>query len=297
MDLEWRTAMEYQNTFQNNEEPANTHLSCFGYYTKAGNQYPLHCHAYYEILFLVSGKRCQIVDGKRYQIETGSFFLIPPLHIHGYQNEVDCEDLVIQFSSNFLQHISPLFDRQQMLELSGNQTPYLKISSDLEVYLRQLYESRRYDKIDSFCRDMAEDWEMVSMFMNLLSQLLKRGEICVHEGNVEQNGIPQLKEVIDHIMTHPTDKLDMHEAARISGISYYNFSRFFNKATGMGYAEYCNLLRIRHTEELLIHSDMRIDEVAQSIGIVTASYFSRLFKKINGISPMQYRKKYQSKKK
>ncbi len=289
--------MLYQSMFQNNEEPADTHLSCFGYYTKAGNQYPLHCHAYYEISFLVSGKRYQIVDGNRYEIEAGSFFLIPPLHIHGYQNVADCEDLVIQFSSNFLHHVSSLFDRQQMLELSENQRPYLMISSNMELYLRQLYENRRYDKIDSFCRDMAEDWKMVSMFMNLLSLLLRRGEICVHEGNVEQNEIPQLKEVINHIMTHPTEKLDMHEAARISGISYYNFSRFFNKATGMGYAEYCNLLRIRHTEELLIHSDMTIDEVAKSIGIVTASYFTKLFKKANGISPMQYRKKYRSKKK
>lgn len=283
--------------FQNNEEPADTQLSCFGYYTKAGNQYPLHCHAYYEISFLVSGKRYQIVDGNRYGVEAGSFFLIPPLHIHGYQNVTDCEDLVIQFSSDFLRHISSLFGREQMLELSGNQTPYLMISSDLGNYLRQLYENRRYDKVDSFCRDMAEDWNMVSMFMHLLSQLLKRGEICVHEGNVEQNEIPQLKEVINHIMTHPTEKLDMHEAARISGISYYNFSRFFNKATGMGYAEYCNLLRIRYTEDLLVHSDMTIGEVAGSIGIVSASYFTRLFKKINGISPMQYRKKYRNEKK
>lgn len=280
--------------FQNNEEPAKTHLSCFGYYTKTGNQYPLHCHAYYEISFLVSGKRYQIVDGNRYEVEAGSFFLIPPLHIHGYQNVANCEDLVIQFSSIFLHHVSSLFDREQMLELSGNQTPYLMIPPDLKGYLCQMYENRRYDKVDSFCRDLAADWKMVSMFMGLLSQLLRRGGICVHEGNVEQNEIPQLKEVINHIITHPTEKLDMHEAARISGTSYYNFSRFFNKATGIGYAEYCNLLRIRHTEDLLVHSDMTIGEVAQSIGIVSASYFTRLFKKINGISPIQYRKKYQN---
>ena len=41
--------MLYQREFQNNEEPAKHHISCFGYETEADRQYPTHCHAYYEI--------------------------------------------------------------------------------------------------------------------------------------------------------------------------------------------------------------------------------------------------------
>lgn len=47
--------MLYQREFQNNEEPAKHHISCFGYETEADRQYPTHCHAYYEISYLVSG--------------------------------------------------------------------------------------------------------------------------------------------------------------------------------------------------------------------------------------------------
>lgn len=55
--------MLYQREFQNNEEPAKHHISCFGYETEADRQYPTHCHAYYEISYLVSGERYQIING------------------------------------------------------------------------------------------------------------------------------------------------------------------------------------------------------------------------------------------
>ena len=49
--------MLYQREFQNNEEPAKHHISCFGYETEADRQYPTHCHAYCEMSYLVSGER------------------------------------------------------------------------------------------------------------------------------------------------------------------------------------------------------------------------------------------------
>ena len=55
--------MLYQREFQNNEEPAKHHISCFGYETEADRQYPTHCHAYCEISYLVSGERYQIING------------------------------------------------------------------------------------------------------------------------------------------------------------------------------------------------------------------------------------------
>lgn len=63
--------MLYQREFQNNEEPAKHHISCFGYETEADRQYPTHCHAYCEMSYLVSGERYQIINGQRYKVEPG----------------------------------------------------------------------------------------------------------------------------------------------------------------------------------------------------------------------------------
>ena len=105
--------MLYQREFQNNEEPAKHHISCFGYETEADRQYPTHCHAYYEISYLVSGERYQIINGQRYKVEPGSFFLFSPLCMHGYHNITECQDLVIQFSSDFLYQVSSSLQKDQ----------------------------------------------------------------------------------------------------------------------------------------------------------------------------------------
>lgn len=63
--------MLYQREFQNNEEPAKHHISCFGYETEADRQYPTHCHAYYEISYLVSGE--QLSDYQWAEIQGGAW--------------------------------------------------------------------------------------------------------------------------------------------------------------------------------------------------------------------------------
>jgi len=82
---------------------------------------------------------------------------------------------------------------------------------------------------------------------------------------------------------------DMDTAARKSGLSYYTFSRHFKTATGFNYSEYCNMLRMQHAENLLINTNMPVSEVANAVGITTFSYFSRMFKDMNGMSPSAYR--------
>ena len=111
--------MLYQREFQNNEEPAKHHISCFGYETEADRQYPTHCHAYYEISYLVSGERYQIINGQRYKVEPGSFFLFSPLCMHGYHNITECQDLVIQFSSDFLYQVSSSLQKCFLQALFG----------------------------------------------------------------------------------------------------------------------------------------------------------------------------------
>jgi YesN/AraC family two-component response regulator len=58
----------------------------------------------------------------------------------------------------------------------------------------------------------------------------------------------------------------------------------------VGYSpiEYLTHLRIDRAKELLAHSDIRIKEVSQSVGYEDELYFSRIFKKIAGVSPTQF---------
>ncbi len=286
--------MLYQTTFQDEEEPAQCRISCFGYRSDRDGQYPLHCHTYYEVAYLLEGRRYQYCNGESYEVGAGSFFLIPPLCVHGSKNITPCKDLVIQFDGDFLANASASFHRGNALGMADVDMPYLDCTgtSDLTMTLERIFHLRNYAQRDSLTYSIASEWEISSLVIKMLGQLLREEKLQVKEGPAQQSELPLLTGIINHILAHPDQKLDMYEAAKLSGISYYNFSRFFKGATGLCYSEYCNLLRIRYAEDMLIHSNKSIAEVAAAIGIDTASYFTRLFKKVSGCTPMQYRQKH-----
>ena len=64
--------------------------------------------------------------------------------------------------------------------------------------------------------------------------------------------------------------------------------RLMSDMVGMTPTEYINAMRISEACTLLQHCDYTMDQVAESVGISDQSYFSRLFKKIKGMTPSEY---------
>lgn len=70
-----------------------------------------------------------------------------------------------------------------------------------------------------------------------------------------------------------------------------HFSVTFKKKTGFSPIEYFNHLKMQKASQYLLFTNLRIKEIAQEVGIEDPYYFSRLFTKIMGISPVHYREK------
>lgn len=85
--------------------------------------------------------------------------------------------------------------------------------------------------------------------------------------------------------------ITLDNIAQSAHLSTSFFSRKFKQDTGYAPIEYFNHLRIQKACQLLHFSDLRINEVASQLGIDDPFYFSRLFKKQMGVSPVGYRKR------
>lgn len=85
--------------------------------------------------------------------------------------------------------------------------------------------------------------------------------------------------------------LTLDNIAQAAHLSASFFSRRFRQDTGYAPIDYFNHLRIQKACQLLHFSDLRINEVASQLGIDDPFYFSRLFKKQMGVSPVGYRKR------
>lgn len=74
------------------------------------------------------------------------------------------------------------------------------------------------------------------------------------------------------------------------GLSESHFSRIFIKHTGKSFTDFLTFIRIEKAKELMASTDMKIYEIATKVGYSNTEHFSRMFKKITGVSPNNYRK-------
>lgn len=93
-----------------------------------------------------------------------------------------------------------------------------------------------------------------------------------------------------YIDTHYTSAIDTAEVARNAHMSYGYFSRCFHDIIGSAVSDYCIGLRIQHAKETLTHTSKSIQQIAFEVGYNDEKYFSRLFKKVTGESPSEFRK-------
>ena len=77
-----------------------------------------------------------------------------------------------------------------------------------------------------------------------------------------------------------------------SGLTERSFLRRFKRATGQSPLEYVQTLRIEEAKQLLETSDMPLDDIAAEIGYSEPSAFRHLFRKLVGVTPSAYRRRY-----
>ncbi|MNC65634.1 Bifunctional transcriptional activator/DNA repair enzyme AdaA [compost metagenome] len=104
-----------------------------------------------------------------------------------------------------------------------------------------------------------------------------------------------LRTIMDYIANHyHNENLDLKEVAETVHITPSYVSTLFKKYTDVNFCEYIVQVRIDKATELLVHTDLKVYEVAEKIGYVNTQYFSVLFKRHTGFTPMEYRQQHSS---
>lgn len=85
--------------------------------------------------------------------------------------------------------------------------------------------------------------------------------------------------------------LSLAEVAAVANMSANYFSMIFRQITGITFSNHLMKLRLQRAKELLENTDKKIYEIAEYIGYDTTTYFSTIFKRKYGISPVDYRRK------
>jgi two-component system response regulator YesN len=83
-------------------------------------------------------------------------------------------------------------------------------------------------------------------------------------------------------------QISLEEISQYVGISPQHFSKIFKEETGLNYIDWLTNLRIESAKKMLLTEKSTVKEVCYMVGYNDPNYFSRIFKKIEGVSPTEY---------
>jgi AraC-like DNA-binding protein/ligand-binding sensor protein len=126
--------------------------------------------------------------------------------------------------------------------------------------------------------------KLLSIFAQHLSIL--SNQVIVQHENAEPPVITRAKEYINE---HQTEDLRLGQVARAVHTSTFYFCKMFKKVTGINFTDYLSRVRIEKAKNLLLNPNLRVSEIAFEVGFQSLTHFNRVFKKILGQSPTEYR--------
>lgn len=115
---------------------------------------------------------------------------------------------------------------------------------------------------------------------------LLSNQVFIQQENAEP---PVIKKARDYIQEHQGEKLSLGQVARAVNMSTFYFCKTFKKITGINFTDYLSRVRIEKSKNLLLNPNLRVSEIAFEVGFQSLTHFNRVFKKILGQSPTDYR--------
>ncbi|MDI3476870.1 MAG: AraC family transcriptional regulator, transcriptional activator for feuABC-ybbA operon [Thermoanaerobacterium sp.] len=236
---------------------------------------------HHEMIFVCEGNGHIVIGGNRYPIEKGMLFYIPPGVQQTIEPRVQNPEhyMTVHFSAwRMVLDPDGKWKYQENIQIL-HQPSAQKIADYTNV--KELFE-----KLLDTWNDKGPSYEFIAG--TLLRQLL----ILISQNNKRQskNYAISLKidRIIEYMRQNINRKITLEELSRIAGLSTFYLSRAFKNATGYSIITYFNKMKIDKAKELLIEGNKKVKEVAYELGYTNEFYFSRIFKRIEGLSPSEF---------
>ena len=149
--------------------------------------------------------------------------------------------------------------------------------------LSELYELA---SASDYIRDMRINEKLGTLLTLLMEQSWHPESMIVSRKRLE------LSSVKAYLDEHYIEKITLDDLAEMFFINKFYLSKIYKETYGITINNYLISKRITRAKQLLRFTDMTVDEVGTAVGMGDANYFSRMFRKIEGSSPREYRKQW-----
>jgi len=126
--------------------------------------------------------------------------------------------------------------------------------------------------------------KLLAIFAQHLAML--SNQVLVQHENSEP---PVIRRAKEYILEHQSEDINLGQVARAVNTSTFYFCKMFKKVTGINFTDYLSRVRIEKSKNLLLNPNLRVSEIAFEVGFQSLTHFNRVFKKVLGQTPTEYR--------
>ncbi len=236
-----------------------------------------------QFFYSVHGSGVLILDGKKYDVPPGDGFFIPKKVPHEYYPLGDVWDIRYMVPEG--EALSELYN---ILGLHGG-VWHLWNRDGLEIQMNKM----RSELVDSSVKGI---FLASSHVQEYIMEFAKQAGLLNTEEKPSFNDINTYAEhmmfIEDYVKNHCGEQLSAIQLCKLLKITPQHLCRIVRASTGMRTMEYVNSIRISKSKELLGRSEMTASDISSLCGFENENYFYRVFKKMTGITPGEYRKRY-----
>lgn len=258
------------------------HITDIGYYPKAEHHFrerkePIN---QYVFIYCIDGAGWYRIDGHEYQVSANQYFILPAgsPHAYGSDNVTPWTIYWIHFKGV----LAPYYASETPHPIEIRPEIHSRISQRISLF-EEIFNTLKAGYNNENLRYVSSIFHYYLGSLHYLQQYRNANISCIDDGNVVEVAIHYMKENMEKHIT-------LQNISDHIGYSPSYFSMLFKNKTGHAPLSYFNLLKIQQACFMLDSTDMKINQICYKIGIEDTYYFSRLFSKIMGVSPREYRK-------
>ncbi len=249
-----------------------------------------HLHDRFEIYFFISGDVHYFIEKKVYPLAYGDLLIMNNRELHKakLQSDAPYENIVIHFDPEVVRQLTSPFSLD-LLNCFTNRP--LGEQNKIQLLPPQLDELLAvYQKMDSLFQQPSDGSDiLLSTYTIELLVLLNRAFVH-NQSPLPSSFVPEkLAPVLDFIDNHLDHDLSLEALEQQFFMNRYYLSRLFRRSIGSTIHEYILLKRIARAKKLL-YEGHNVTAACQLSGFNDYSNFIRMFKRIVGVPPGQYRK-------
>lgn len=269
-------------------------LDMTDFFASNGNHpFEAHLHGFYQILWFKKGCGTHSVDFKEYSVHDNSMFFISPGQIHFFDKKNRPEGIILHFNESFLSDEGTsenVFLKYNVFN-AFDMEPYFHISETDAQRLDFIVRNMDYEtaNVDLFAhRDYLK--YLVKLFLIEVQRAGRRGTgntLCVNSSS--NRTFIRFRQMLEH---HYKQMHTVKEYANHLNVSVKTLTNSVYESSRSTPLKIINDRIILEAKRQLFYSDLKIKEIAFSLGFEDPSYFVKFFKRQTGTLPAEFREIY-----